>query len=260
MEGCLVPKIVLLDIETSPSVAYVWRFFKENVSPKQVLEHPHIMSFAAKELGKDGIIYHENRKSDDKKIITELVHLLDETDFVIAHYGDGFDLPMIRGRALVNQITPPSPVKVIDTLRIAKKQFKFPSYSLEYLSKALDLKTKKGSHKKFAGFELWLECLRGNEEAWAEMKEYNIKDILSLEELYYRLRPWDTTHPNLSIYEAGETMLCPKCGSGNVHRRGFAYTNTGKYPRFQCVSCGGWGKGRYTELAKNDKIIVNQVR
>lgn len=255
-----MPKITILDIETAPKVAYVWRFFKENISPKQVLEHGHIMSFAAKELGKDGIIYHENRKEDDKKLIEKLVHILDESDLVVAHYGDGFDLPQIRGRALVHGIKPPSPVKVVDTKRIAAKQFGFPSNSLEYLSNVLNCKTKKGGHKKFPGFELWLECLRGNEEAWSELKEYNIQDVLTLEEVYLKLRPWDTTHPSVSIYEAGETMLCPKCGSSHVHRRGFAYTNTGKYPRFQCIDCGGWGRGRYTELEKNDKIIINQIK
>jgi hypothetical protein len=48
---------------------------------------------------------------------------------------------------------------------------------------------KKKRHAKFPGFELWRECLAGNHEAWDEMREYNIDDVLSLEELYLVMRP-----------------------------------------------------------------------
>ena len=53
-------KILILDIELAPKIAYVWRFWKENISLKQVKQHGHIMSFAAKWLG-DGEIYYEDK-------------------------------------------------------------------------------------------------------------------------------------------------------------------------------------------------------
>ena len=31
------PKILILDVETFPNTAYVWRFFKENIGAKQVI-------------------------------------------------------------------------------------------------------------------------------------------------------------------------------------------------------------------------------
>ena len=254
------PKILVLDIETAPKVAYVWRFFKENISAKQVKEHGHMMSFAAKWLDSDEIFYEENRKDNDKLLIEKVCHLLDQADMVIAHNGERFDMKQIRGRAVVHGIAPPSPVKVIDTLKIAKNEFGFASNSLEYLTTILGCKIKKGGHKKFPGFELWLACLRGDDEAWAEMKEYNILDILALEELYYKLRPWDTKHPNLAVYaEDVESIVCPKCGGSHVQWRGYAYTNVGKYHRFQCTDCGGWGRGRYSLLVKNDNLIANQA-
>ena len=45
--------ILILDIETAPNLAYVWKFFKANISPKQVLEDCSIMSWSAKWLGDD---------------------------------------------------------------------------------------------------------------------------------------------------------------------------------------------------------------
>jgi DNA polymerase elongation subunit (family B) len=253
-------KTLVLDIETSPAVAYVWRFWQENVSAKQVLEHPYIMSFAAKWLDNEKVYYYENRHNDDKDLILNLIAFLEEADIVVAHNGDKFDLPKIRGRALVHGFRPPSPVKQIDTYKVAKKEFGFPSNSLEYLTIVLNCEVKKGGHKKFPGFELWLECLRGNEEAWQEMKEYNIDDVLALESLYLKLRPWITNHPNVSIQQTDNHPSCPKCNSGRVQFRGFAYTSVGKYHKFQCQDCGGWGRSRYSLLPKNENLLGNLVQ
>jgi len=254
------PKILILDIETSPKVAYVWRFWQENVGAKQVLQHSHIMSFACKWLDSPDIYYEENRKENDYSIIKSLCEYLDNADIVIAHNGDKFDIPQIRSRALFHNIPPPSPVVVIDTYKTAKREFGFPSNSLEYLTLVLGCKVKKGGHKKFPGFELWLECLRNNDEAWDEMRTYNIEDVLALEELYYKMRPWMPNHPNLGVYADPDKPICPKCGSFNVQRRGFSYTAARVYHRFQCKDCGGWGRTRYALNVKNDNVLGNAVQ
>lgn len=250
-------KILILDIETAPSVAYVWRYWQENVSPKQVLDHPHIMSFAAKWYKTNDIIYEECRKSDDSVLVKRLIELLDEADVVVAHYGSKFDLPKIKGRALVNNISPPSPFRVVDTKNVASKHFGFSSNSLEYIANVLECSVRKGGHKKFPGFELWLECLRGNDEAWEELRLYNIDDVLVLEEVYDKMLPWIDTHPNVATFVDPEIPTCVKCGSLDLHRRGERVTNTGIYPRFQCMSCGGWNRGRYSLLKRNDNILTN---
>lgn len=254
--------ILILDIETAPKVAYVWRFFKENVGAKQVLEHGHIMSFAAKWLGSNDIIYKENRTEDDTNLVKSLISLFDTADIVVAHNGVGFDFPQVMGRALVNGMVPPSPYKVVDTLKVARKEFGFPSNSLEYLAIVLGDKKQKSSHKKFPGFELWLECLRGNEEAWAEMKAYNIQDVETLEEIYLKMRPYMRHHPNVAVFQDNtDAIQCPKCGGVHLQWRGYAYTNVGKYRRFQCNDCGGWGRTRYTEKTKEERenLVVNAV-
>jgi len=253
-------KILILDIETAPKVALVWRFFKENISPKQVLEHGHLISFAAKWYNEPDIIYHENRTENEKEIISLLVDLLNEADIVITHNGKQFDLPQIRARAVVNRIKPPSSVRMIDTCIIARKEFGFPSNSLEYLSDVMGCKIKKSSHKKFPGFELWLECLRGNPDAWMELRYYNIQDVLVLEELYTNMIPWITNHPNVANQEENvEKILCPKCGSDHIQRRGYTYTNLHKYVRYQCQNCFGWARTRYSENKKNINLLTNEA-
>ena len=125
----------------------------------------------------------------------------------------------------------------------------------------LECKLKKSKHRKFPGHELWVECLKDNPEAWEEMKKYNIQDIKILEEVYYKMLPFMTRHPNMGVYAEKDVIVCPKCGSENSQRRGFAYTNVGKYQRYKCMDCGGWHRSRFTEYDKDKRkaLAVNVV-
>lgn len=250
-------KILLLDIETAPKVALVWKFWDENISPKQVLDHGHIMSYAAKWYMTNEIYYEENRKDDEKELIKNLVNLLDEADITITHNGNKFDLKQIRARAVVNGINPPSPFISIDTCSVARKEFGFPSNSLEYLTEVMGCKIKKGNHKKFPGFELWLECLRNNEQAWEELRFYNIQDVLALEQLYEKMKPWISNHPHISLDDYNTITKCPKCGSEHIQWRGYSHTRSYTYKRFQCLNCKGWSRSRYNENKRNESILTS---
>lgn len=244
----MTAKILIIDIETAPNLAYVWGAWKQNVGQKQWVSKTHIMSFAAKWLDEATIHYEENRGANDRDIVASLYDFLDRADIVVAHNGQKFDFPTIIGRGVVHGLNPPSPYFVVDTLKTAQREMRLPSNSLAQLCEQLDLPQKQ-DHKKFPGFELWAECLKGNDEAWQEMKEYNIADVVSLEALYLRLRPYMRNHPNV-VRELSETdeLRCPKCGSANIQYRGYYYTRAGLcYRRFVCLDCGGWGRVRYSE-------------
>ncbi len=250
-------KVLLLDMETSPLLAHVWRLFKENVGVGQIREHTQVLSYAARFLDSKEVIYEDARGGrSDLSLVANLCSLLSKTDFVVAHNGERFDLKQIRGRAVVNGLDPFPPVKVIDTLKIAKNEFAFPSNSLAYLAKILGCE-EKGEHKKFPGFKLWEEVLKDNIEAWEEMKEYNIQDIDTLEEVYYKLRPWATQHPNLAVFQEASLPTCPKCGGVHVQKRGLAYTNVAVYQRYFCNDCRGWSRSRYQESAGRKGLLVN---
>jgi len=250
-----VARILILDVETAPHLVYVWKFFKENVGAKQVLENGYMLSFAAKWIGEEKVYYEDLSNQHEKDMLTVLHDLLDKADIVVAHNGDGFDLPHIQGRFMLHGIKPPAPYKQVDTVKIARREFNFPSNSLEYLAKVLELDIQKGQHKKFPGFELWLGVLRNDPEAWAEMKTYNIDDILVLEKLYLKFLPYIRNHPNVGAYNDGEEPVCPKCGSDHIHYRGYAHTAVSKFRRFQCNDCGGWSRSRLREKDVNVKQV-----
>jgi len=247
-----MPKILIFDIETSPNIAHVWQFWKANIGVNQVLEDGDIISFAAKWLGTDEVHYYENRTRNDKRLVKKLIKLLDEADIVVAHNGRRFDMGWIRARAAIHGLTPPSPVKIIDTLIESKKSFFFPSYSLDYLTKVFGCK-RKLTKREFPGHELWMQCVfYNNPDAWAEMQAYNIQDVLALEELYLKLKSW-IKHPNVGLYSDDEEAACPSCGGKHLQKRGFAYTDVSKFQRYCCVDCGNWSRGKTNLLTKEKR-------
>jgi predicted RNA-binding Zn-ribbon protein involved in translation (DUF1610 family) len=244
-------RVLILDIETAPILGNVWRIWKENVGLNQIERDWFILSYAAKWLGEDRVMYEDQSKApdieNDKDLLGKLWKLLDEADVVVAHNGKKFDIRKINARMVLNGYKPYSPIKVVDTLEISKTNFAFTSNRLEYISGKLNKKYRKLKHGKYPGFELWRAVLAGDKAAWAEMRTYNEHDVLSLEETYLELRPWDRRHPNVDVYDdEHEGHACPVCGSHHVEKRGFARTNSGKYQRFQCQECGGWSRSRYT--------------
>lgn len=252
------PRILILDVETFPNTAYVWRFFKENIGAKQVLEYSTLASFAYKWLDEDVIWCEDTQHQSEKKLVEKLLAVLDNADIVVAHNGSKFDLPTIQGRALVLGLKPPSPYKIVDTLLVARYEFNFPANNLEHLAILLNV-DQKGGHKKFPGFELWEQCMKNNPEAWEEMKIYNKQDVRTLEQIYLRMRPFMKRHPNVAVFEEDNQIMCPKCGSKHIQRRGYVTTNVYKYQKFQCQSCGGWSRTRFNEypLEKKHSLLVN---
>lgn len=251
------PSIVTLDIETSPLESYTWGLWDQNVGLEQIKTEWSILSYSAKWLGSKEIFFNHTggrgpkKVRDDKPLMKELWNLLDQADLVVAQNGARFDIKKINSRLVVHGFGPYSPIRIVDTLSVAKKHFGFTSNKLAWLSKYLT-ETKKSEHKKFPGFELWLECLKDNPAAWAEMRKYNIQDVVATEQLYLKQRPWISGHPNVANYNFDESEQCPKCASPRLQARGWAVTQAGKYQRLQCQDCGGWSRSK-KNLSSADK-------
>ncbi len=257
------PRILTLDIESAPIEAFVWGLWENNVGLDFIKTEWSVLSYAAKWLGQKEIIYADtggrgkNKVRDDKPLMKGIHKLLTEADIVVAQNGKRFDCRKINARLVVHGYGPPSPYRVIDTLVVAKKYFAFTSQKLAWTSKYLT-DAPKSEHKKFPGFELWVECLKDNPKAWAEMEKYNMQDVVSTEKVYLKMRPWITDHPNLGVYQYSELIMCPKCGSAELQRRGTAVKQQGRYHRYQCKKCGGWARTKATllPLEKRRSLMV----
>lgn len=254
------PKVLVLDIETSPMLAYIWGRKDQNIGVKQIHSDWSVLAWGAKWLDApaSSLTYRDQRKAahvaDDRAILKPLWGLLDETDIVLTQNGKNFDAPKLNARFILNGMNPPSPYRHIDTYLMARRVAQFTSNSLEYLTDKLCTKYKKLAHAKFPGMTLWKECMAGNLKAWEEMKRYNTHDVLSTEELYNKIKGW--APPGTPNVFNGETpRICKRCGHTRLDPRGWGGTNTYRYRKYQCAnrSCGAWAQGKRVPLFETKK-------
>lgn len=242
-------KVLILDIETSPMLVYVWNLKDQYVGLNQMVQDWHIMAWSAKWLGEPAskIQYYDQRNlkiGNDAPILRPLWDLLNEADIVLTQNGKAFDAKKINARFMMLGMKPPSPYKHLDTYLIARNAASFTSHSLEYLSERFCTKYKKLSHSTFPGLSLWRECLKGNKKAWDEMKRYNVHDVLATEEFYEKIKAWAPDSAPKPFFSDKVSTLCETCGDkGHMTRRGVSVKNKFRYQRWQCQTCGRWALG-----------------
>ena len=253
-------KILLLDIETAPLEVYTWGLFDQNISLDMVKEFTSVLSWAAKWYGDpdDKIIYEDQRgKRDirnDKELLKGIHSLLNQADIVIGQNSKKFDSKKLNGRFAFHKMGPVAPYRQIDTLQEVKKYFALDSNKLAHLSVILCPGNEKDSHHKFPGFSLWRECLNDNIDAWNEMEKYNKQDVISLEGVYNEIKPWIKT-VNFNVYNDDTIIKCD-CDNSKLHKRGFNFSNTGSYQRYQCKNCKKWWSSKVNMLDKDKRSTI----
>lgn len=239
-------KVLTIDIETRPSLGYVWSLWKQNVGLTQLVETGEVISFAAKWHGKKNVMFHSVYHDGKEGMIKAAWELLDEADIVVHYNGKSFDIPHLQREFLLGGYNPPAPFQQVDLLHVMRKQFKFVSNKLDHIVQQLDL----GAKTSHTGFQLWVDCLAGDAKAWALMRKYNKHDVVITESLYDRVQPWITGHPTVGLY-SGMADVCPSCGSGSLQMRGYAHTKMSTFQRFVCNDCGKWSRSNKRESSSN---------
>lgn len=252
-------KILILDVETAPIRAYTWGLWQQNIYIDQIISNWFMLTYSCKWLGSNAVMSDrltgtEVLNEDDSRIIKNLWKLMDEADVVVAHNGNSFDIPKINSRFLVNGLNPPSPYKQVDTKIIARNQFGFSSNKLEALARLFGFEGKYDTD-----FDLWARCMKGDEEALAYMEDYNCQDVIVLEEVYLKLRPFAKGHPNLDLYTDDAEPSCPHCGSKHIEliKDKFFYTQSVKYETYRC-ECGAISRSK-TGLKFDNKKQISAI-
>ncbi len=253
-----LPKVLLFDIETAPLLGYIWKLWKNDVSINQIVSDYFVLTWSAKWLFDDKILSNrltgkEALKQDDSRIVANLYDLLNEADIVIAHNATGFDIPKMNARFVIHGLPPTSPYQIIDTLKVAQREFGFSSNKLDYLCKLFGIECKLET-----SFELWASCMKGDEQALRYMEQYNRHDVEMLEELYLKMRGWIKSHPNLQLYMEADAYVCPNCGGTHLKENGYYYTQTGKFQAFSCLNCGAVSRYRSSKMTTRATNLLKQ--
>ena len=239
-------KVLFLDIENAPNLGYVWGKYEQTVVK---YEHESFMLAVAWRWEHQKRTYvkslpdfdtYAKDRYDDTELVMFTLGLLDEADIVIGHNVARFDIRKINAYAVTAGLQPPSPYRVVDTLKVARKHFMFNDNKLGALCHKLELDLKEDP----GGFETWLGCMAGEKKAWAHMVRYARQDVAILPALYERLRPWMTGHPTVHF---SLTAACATCGGDKLEPGGYHHTKTGRYPVWRCGECGSLSRERKSD-------------
>ena len=251
-------RILLVDIETAPAKVYAFGLFNQNFSLAQVIEPDRMLGFSAKWYKARGRAKWWDERGGRTEMLTAIRDLLDEADVVVGYNSRRFDVPWIRGELASEGIDQPSPFKQIDLYQVAKKNMRFISHKLDWVSEKL-LGDNKVSH---SGFRLWADCMAGDEKAWNLMRRYGIKDTDLLEPLLDELIQFTPQAVNLGNYAPDDDKRrCSHCGKADtLQSRGVERTAQSQYRRYWCNTntggCGGWSRSTLRLKKENPVQIV----
>ena len=176
-------KVLTIDIETAPNLAYVWGFFKQNVGLNQVVDQTRMMCWVGKWYDAKTTMFYSEHEHGREAMVKAAWDALSQADVVVSFNGDRFDVKHLNREFAELGLAPPKPYKSIDLFKTVKANFAYSSNKLDNVTQRLGLPGKL-SH---TGFDLWLGCMSGDDKAWGLMERYNRKDVVITEKLYDRL-------------------------------------------------------------------------
>lgn len=235
------PRVLLIDCENTPYTVFTWdNNPRTPISHANIVKSAELLSLAWMWEGEN--VVHSIMAppgGGDYAVARKAQELINQADAVVAHFGDGHDIPWIAGRCLKHGLGPLRQVIQIDTWKIARSKFKLYNNKLAYLAEFLGLPI----NKIDTDFQLWIDCMAGNKEARRKMLLYNEQDVRVLESVWKKVRHFAPAKLNRVQFvpeeERGET--CPHCGERKLLKQEpKKRTRTREYDEYRCGACRGF--------------------
>ena len=232
-------KRLFFDIETSPNVVLSWNVgYKIKLDYANIVEERAIICIGYKFAGDSSVnvLSWDNERSD-RALLGKFIDILASADECIGHNIDRFDLAWIKTRCLFHKLPPFPIVKTADTLKWARRQYRFNSNRLDYIADFLGI-----GRKIRTEFGLWKEVvLDRNREALAKMKNYCAGDVALLEKVWERLSPDAPVGIHAGRQAHNDKWSCPRCATENVGPFQRCVTAAGTVQmKMKCRDCGGY--------------------
>jgi len=210
-------KILIYDIETSRIKANVWWTGKQYVGHKQLCSEPKIISISYKWLGEDKIhALTWDKNQCDKKMLAKFLVKYNEADMLVGQNNDRFDNRWVNARAMKHGLVFNTFVKSFDIMKQTKRLFRLPSYSMDYITKFLNVENKQ-THE---GIKMWDMIQEGNKKQQKEylkkMVDYNVGDIVSTEAMYVKLRKYMGHKVHFGVLAGKPKFSSPSDGSTDI--------------------------------------------
>lgn len=158
----------------------------------------------------------------------------DKADIIVGHNVAAFDGKHLASEWRDLGLPPPSPWKVVDTLKEARKHFGDESKTLGAMCARLGIPTKTDKYD----VEVARRALAGSVKDQRRLAAYNRGDIIASEALYDRLRGWMPNHPHVKSGNALDVPTCNQCQSRDLERNGIKLAQQITYLLYRCQDCG----------------------
>lgn len=242
-------KRLFFDIETSPNIVYSWNIgYNLNISYENILTERAVICICYK-------WEHENTvhslvwdRGNDKQLLIEFAEILNSADEVVAHNGDRYDIKWFRTRCIKYGISVTPYITSIDTLKEAKKYFRFNSNRLDYIGQFLGV----GKKAETGGFDLWKSIVsQNNKKSLLVMVNYCKQDVLLLEKVFNKFNKYIKHKSHIPMYYNVDSRgNCPNCGSTKLNKAKLRVSVAGRYT--QQYLCKGCGKYHSVSVRKED--------
>lgn len=177
---------LIYDIETSPNIVFSWSIGgKTYLDIENIIQERAIICICYKWEDEQTVHSLSWDNGDDQKMLEQFAAIMNSADEIVTHNGDNFDTRWVRARCMYHNIPLSAKFNSIDTLKLARKQFKLNSNKLTYIAQFLGL----GKKMETGGFKLWKEiCLKNDPKALKTMIDYCTQDVALLEKVYKALK------------------------------------------------------------------------
>lgn len=207
-------KRLIWDIETSPNVGLFWDAgYRKNIPYDNIIRERAIICIAYKWEGSKKTECLEWNDGCDKKLVEDFIEIANQSDEMVAHNGDKYDITFLTARALKHGMVVNPQIKTVDTLAIARKRFRLNSNRLDYIAEYLG-----HGNKIKTEFGLWKAITLDNcPKAMKKMVKYCKKDVDLLEAVWKKLQPYHNPKTHVGVMVGKDKWTCPDTGSENVH-------------------------------------------
>ncbi len=228
------PRVLIFDIEYGAMELFGWDPSVDYIGHYMVNRLGYILAWSAKwyrepEIFSGIVTSVESEDRDDKRIVEDLAKLLRTADIVIGHNVVKHDLKKTRGRILLHGLETLPPIRAIDTLTVARRDFGFDYNGMEPLLKLAGLNV-----PKKIGMDNWIKAMQGDSVALGLLNKYSIEDAQASEDLFEWMKPYVQ---RLIRMVDGPGWKCPICGSIDLVKRGEQKTQVSTFQRSQCSNC-----------------------
>lgn len=174
-------------------------------------------------------------KFDQSELVKFASDLFQKADHLVAHYGDKFDRRYMNAKLMQYKlpvIPPPPIINQTDTCKLARQHLKLSANRLDNIARFFGTPMKRSKNWP----DDWLKMTAGDRAAYKRVKHYCIGDIITLEDVFNKLRCFSKNIPNQSYMQ--NEHACIGCGSKNYIKYGNFFVSSGAKQRYVCKDCG----------------------